>query len=57
MKRKIEALKATGEVSPIVVKKKIEAPSRIPSSPNEMGGIMVLTNIIRFPTHRKLSKL
>lgn len=52
IKRKIDALKATEGSSPNFVRKNSEAPSRIPNSPNEIGGITVLTNIIKLPAHR-----
>ncbi len=51
-KRNIEALNPTEADSPSIVIKNTEAPSRIPSSPSETGGIIVLANIIRLPAHK-----
>ena len=48
----MEALKATDDDSPNFVKKKTDAPSRIPNSPREIGGIILFTNMIRFPAHK-----
>ncbi len=42
-----DAFKAVLEVSPIWVKKYIDAPSRTPKSLNERGDKIVLVNIIR----------
>ena len=52
MKRNIDALKPTEAPSPIRVIKKTDAPSLIPSSPSEIGGIIVLTNMIRLAAHK-----
>lgn len=50
--KKIDALNATDDNSPNFVKKKTDAPSRIPNSPSEIGGITVLINIIKLPAHK-----
>ena len=50
-KRKIEALNPVEADSPSWVIKKTDAPSRIPNSPIETGGIIVLANIIKLPAH------
>ena len=51
-KRKIAALNATDESSPKEVKKNTDAPSRMPSSPNEICGIAVFINMIKLPAQR-----
>lgn len=45
--KKMEALNPVEADSPKKVIKKTDAPSRIPNSPNEIGGIIVLLNIIK----------
>jgi len=47
-----EALNAADVLSPNLVRKKMEAPSLIPISLNEMGVISVFANIIKFPAHK-----
>ena len=55
-KRNIEALKAAELASPKYVRKNTAAPSLIPSSPIETGGITVLANIIKLPAHKYPAK-
>jgi hypothetical protein len=50
--RNIEALKPTEADSPSIEIKNTEAPSLIPNSPKETGGIIVLANMIRLPAHK-----
>jgi hypothetical protein len=52
MKRNIDALNPTEALSPICVKKYTEAPSLIPSSPIDIGGMTVFANIIRLAAHK-----
>ena len=52
MNRKIEELKPTDATSPILLIKKTDAPSLIPSSPKEIGGMIVFTNIIKLAAHK-----
>ena len=54
-KSESEAFNAVLEVSPIWVKKYIDAPSRTPSSLNEMGDKIVLVNIITIAAQRNLT--
>ena len=54
-KSESEAFNAVLEVSPIWVKINIDAPSRTPSSLNEMGDKIVLANIITTAAHRNLT--
>ena len=56
MKSESEAFNAVLEVSPIWVKKNIDAPSRTPSSLNEIGDKIVFANIITIAAQRNLTK-
>ena len=55
-KSESEAFNAVLEVSPICVKKNIDAPSRTPSSLNEIGDKIVLANNITAAAKRNLPK-
>ena len=51
-KRKIEALKPIEPFSPMKEIKNTDAPSRIPRSPIETGGIIDFAKNIKIPTHK-----